>query len=41
MNDVGRKNARRIGGRGTEGEGLEPPRAFARLISSQLPYQLD
>jgi hypothetical protein len=24
----------------TEGEGLEPPWACARLISSQLPYQL-
>jgi hypothetical protein len=25
----------------TEAEGLEPPRACARLISNQLPYQLD
>lgn len=24
-----------------EAEGLEPPRACARLISNQLPYQLD
>jgi hypothetical protein len=24
-----------------EAEGLEPPRAFTRLISNQLPYQLD
>jgi hypothetical protein len=31
----------RCGAMSTEAEGLEPPRVLTRLISNQLPYQLD